>query len=124
MRNAGSTLWNFYKNNELGGDAIETLGYAGLSAAGQAMFTDMEADQIATATAVGAAAAMASRQPGRMLGGYFGKMYDDTGRSVNPVLKSPDPPPPPKNCPPGCVSPLDPQAIAGKDLPSPPKANC
>ena len=52
------------------------------------MFTDLEADQIATATAVGAAAAMASRQPGRMLGGYFGKMYDDTGRSVNPVLKS------------------------------------
>ena len=76
MRKAGQQLWNFYKNNSLAQDAIETGMWAGGSALGQALFTDMEAGEIAGATALGAGLAMGSRPLGRRGGAALGKMID------------------------------------------------
>ena len=77
LRKAGENFWNFYKNNSLAQDATETAIWAGGAAAGQALFTDMEGDQIATATAIGAASAMAARPFGRRGGAALGRMIDN-----------------------------------------------
>ena len=77
LRKAGVDFWNFYKNNSAAQDVTETALWAGGAAAGQALFTDMEGDQIATATAIGAASAMAARPFGRRGGAALGKMIDN-----------------------------------------------
>jgi hypothetical protein len=77
LRKAGENFWNFYKNNSFAQDATETALWAGGAAAGQALFTDMEGGQIATATAIGAAAAMGARPFGRRGGAALGKMIDN-----------------------------------------------
>ena len=70
-------VWDFYKNNSLAQDAIETATWTAGTAAGQALFTDMDAGEIAGAGALGAGLAMASRPFGRRLGARLGTAVDN-----------------------------------------------
>lgn len=76
IRKAGEQLWNFYKNNAAAQDLIETGAWAATAATGQAIFTDMEAGDIAASTALGAGAALAARPVGRRLGASIGGLLD------------------------------------------------
>ena len=71
MRAAGNRLAELYKT-QLGQDVIETLMGAGLSAGGQALFTDMTPEQIALSTVLGIGAATVGRpivgRAGQMIG--------------------------------------------------------
>ena len=87
MRAAGNNLWETLKNvytNELGQDIIETSIKGGLAASGQAALTDMSAQEIALATAIGMAGAMGARPIGKRIGRRIGRGFDS--------LKSPDAP--------------------------------
>ena len=75
MRIAAS-IWDTYKNNGAVQDALETLIGAGVSAGGQALFTDMSAEEIAASTALGAGAAMGARPIGGIAGRHLGKAID------------------------------------------------
>lgn len=77
MQAAGKKLWDFYKNNSTAQDAIETATWGAGAAIGQATMTDMEADEIALATAIGAASAMAARPLGRRVGVGIGTKLDN-----------------------------------------------
>ena len=70
-------VWDFYKNNSLAQDAIETATWTAGTAAGQALFSDMDSGEIAGAAALGAGAAMLSRAPGRRLGARLGRAVDN-----------------------------------------------
>ena len=71
MRKAGELLRDVF-SNQLGQDALETLGYAGLAAGGQALFTDMTPEQIALSTSLGVGASMIGRPIGGRAGKYIG----------------------------------------------------
>ena len=89
MRQAGQALWNFYKNNAPVQDAAETLLGAGLSAGGQALFTDMSAEEIAVSTALGAAGAFALRPVMGHVGYAVGRPLEKAfpgAKNVNPGL--------------------------------------
>ncbi len=79
MRAAGSRLAELYKT-QLGQDVIETLMGAGVSAGGQALFTEMTPEQIALSTVLGIGAATV----GRPIVGRAGQMIGS--RIKNPTI--------------------------------------
>ena len=76
MRQAGNKLRDLYINNEYVQDLVETLAGAGIAAGGQALFTDMSAEDIAKSTALGAAVALAARPIGGFAGRKIGRAID------------------------------------------------
>lgn len=78
-------IWNVYKNNEFAQDAIETLLGAGVSAGGQAIFTDMSADEIAQASLIGGGLALAARPVGARIGQAAGRYVDRAVPGVVPA---------------------------------------
>ena len=70
-------LGNAYQKNALLQDAVETLGGAAVAAGGQALMTDMSAEEIALSALLGGGAAMAARPFAAGLGGRLGKMLDE-----------------------------------------------
>lgn len=65
-----------YKDSATFQDALETLGGAALTATGQAIFTDMSAEEIALSTLLGGAAAFGARPVAAQLGGAIGRRID------------------------------------------------
>ncbi len=100
MRKAAG-IWNFYKNNSMVQDGLETLLGAGVSAGGQALFTDMTPEEIAISTGLGIAGATALRpamgHAGYAIGRPLDKAMPNAGK-VNPGMAM-------------LVSPGSPQAI-------------
>ncbi len=88
MRKAAS-VWNFYKNNSVVQDGLETLLGAGVSAGGQALFTDMTPEEIAISTGLGIAGATALRpvmgHAGYAIGRPLDKALPNAGK-MNPGL--------------------------------------
>lgn len=79
QRFAGTALKNLgnaYVNNSIVQDSLETALGAGVSAAGQAIFTDMTPEEIAMSTAAGAGLAMAARPVGGVAGRAVGRQMD------------------------------------------------
>lgn len=75
--NALAKLGNAYQKNALLQDAVETLGGAAVAAGGQALMTDMSAEEIALSALLGGGAAMAARPFAADLGGKLGKLLDE-----------------------------------------------
>lgn len=65
-----------YQNDAVMQDALETLGGAALAASGQALFSDMTAEEIAISTLLGGGAAFAARPIAANLGGKLGRSLD------------------------------------------------
>ena len=84
MRAATDKLVAFYKT-QLGQDVIETLTNAGVVAGGQAIFTDMSAEEIALASALGIGAASVGRPVGGRLGQTVGTALDKRSSRVKGV---------------------------------------
>ena len=70
-------IWNKYQTDGNFQDIAETLGGAGVAAAGQAIFTDMSPEEIALSTLLGGAAAFAARKPAAELGYAVGRKLDN-----------------------------------------------
>lgn len=88
MRKAAS-VWNFYKNNSVVQDGLETLLGAGVSAGGQALFTDMTPEEIAISTGLGIAGATALRPVMGHTGYAIGRPLDKAfpnAKNMNPGL--------------------------------------
>ena len=69
-------LGKAYQDNAVLQDALETLGFATASAAGQALFSDMTPEEIAISTLLGGGAAFAARPIAANLGGRIGQSLD------------------------------------------------
>ena len=69
-------IWKKYQTDGNFQDVAETLGGAGVAAAGQAIFTDMSPEEIALSTLLGGAAAFAARKPMAHAGFAVGKHLD------------------------------------------------
>lgn len=79
QRFAGEALkkiGNAYVNSSFVQDGLETALGAGVSAAGQALFTDMTPEEIALSTAAGAGLAMGARPIGGVAGRAIGRQMD------------------------------------------------
>ena len=79
MRKAYEKVKDLYINEPLVQDLLETVMMSGGSAAYQALFTDMEADEIAQSTLIGAALGLGTRplagRAGKALGRRIDKKY-------------------------------------------------
>ena len=69
-------LGKAYQDNAALQDALETLGFATATAAGQALFSDMTPEEIAISTLLGGGAAFAARPIAANLGGRIGQSLD------------------------------------------------
>ena len=87
MRAATDKLVAFYKT-QLGQDVIETLTNAGVVAGGQAIFTDMSAEEIALASALGIGAASIGRPVGGRLGQTVGTALDKRSPRVKGISEN------------------------------------
>ena len=87
-RFAGDT-WRKYESNATYQDIAETLGYAGLAAGGQALFTDMTPEEIAVSTGVSIGAALAARKVfselGFVAGAALDKKFPRAAKSMAPL---------------------------------------
>ena len=83
MRLSGQRLLQLYKT-PIGQDVIETLAGAGVSATGQAMFTDMTPEQIAASTVLGIGAATV----GRPIVGSAGQALGTRISKANPRINA------------------------------------
>lgn len=81
MRKAVDKLKELYVT-QLGQDVIETLGFAGMAAGGQALFTDMTPEEIALSSALGIGAATV----GRPLGGRAAQTIGNYIHKHHPVM--------------------------------------
>ena len=84
MRAATDKLVAFYKT-QLGQDVLETLTNAAVVAGGQAIFTDMSAEEIALASALGIGAASIGRPVGGRLGQTVGTALDKRSPRVKGI---------------------------------------
>ena len=75
MRKANQ-LWEMYRDNAVMQDAVETAIGAIVSAGGQALLTDMSAQEIALSTALGAGGALAMRPALGRIGYAVGRPID------------------------------------------------
>ena len=76
MRLSGQAIKQLYIDKPYVQDIIETALMSGGSAAYQALFTDMDAGEIAQSTAVGAVLGLGARPLGGMAGRHIGKKID------------------------------------------------
>jgi hypothetical protein len=76
MRLSGQAIKQLYIDKPYVQDIIETALMSGGSAAYQALFTDMDAGEIAQSTAVGAALGLGARPLGGMAGKHLGRKID------------------------------------------------
>ena len=82
MNRLAGQVWNVYKNNGVVQDAMETLLGAGISATGQALFTDMSAEEIGTSALIGSALAMGARPIGAKVGQAIGGKLDEVAPNI------------------------------------------
>ena len=76
MRFSGQALKQMYIDKPYVQDVIETALMSGGSAAYQALFTDMDASEIAQSTAIGAVLGLVARPLGGLAGKHLGRKID------------------------------------------------
>ena len=86
MKRFAGQVWDFYKDHELAQDVLETLAYSGVSAAGQALFSDMTAEEIGMSTAIGAGSAMVARPIGKSIGRAAGRQVNAVAPKLGDAL--------------------------------------
>ena len=85
MRKA-KQIWEAYRDNANYQDYMETALASLVAAGGQAIFTDMGADEIAISTGLGAAAALAMRPGMASIGQAIGRPIDKRFPGMNDIV--------------------------------------
>ena len=85
MRKA-KQIWEAYRDNANYQDYMETALASLVAAGGQAIFTDMGADEIAISTALGAGAALAMRPGMARIGRAIGRPIDKRFPGMNDIV--------------------------------------
>ena len=80
-------VWDAYKNNQYVQDVAETLIGSGISAGGQLLFTDMDANDVLASTAIGAGLALGARPLGARGGRFIGRQIDKSAPGLFDGIK-------------------------------------